>query len=72
MPYSRERELLQPTSSRKIGGHEVRDSVAIPQSHLWPIIVSVWKNYSDGNGEHPKEKNVHQQDQSGIQVEQWS
>jgi hypothetical protein len=28
----------------------VRDWVAIPQSHLWPIIVSVWKNYRDRNG----------------------
>jgi hypothetical protein len=26
--------------------------VAIPQSHLWPITVSVWKkNHRDGNGE---------------------
>jgi hypothetical protein len=30
---SRERELIEPTSSRKIG-HQVRDGVAIPQSHL--------------------------------------
>jgi hypothetical protein len=33
MPYSRERELIEPTSSRKIG-HQVRDGVVIPQSHL--------------------------------------
>jgi hypothetical protein len=34
MPYSRERELIELTSSRKIGEHELRDRVAIPQSHL--------------------------------------
>jgi hypothetical protein len=33
MPDSRERELIEPISSRKTG-HEVRDRVAIPQSHL--------------------------------------
>ena len=33
MPNSRERELIEPTSSRKTG-HQVRDGVAIPQSHL--------------------------------------
>jgi hypothetical protein len=32
-PDSRERELIEPTSSRKIG-HQVRDGVVIPQSHL--------------------------------------
>jgi hypothetical protein len=32
-PDSRERELIEPTSSRKTG-HQVRDGVAIPQSHL--------------------------------------
>jgi hypothetical protein len=30
---SREKELMEPTSSRKTG-HQVRDGVAIPQSHL--------------------------------------
>ena len=30
---SRERELIELTSSRKTG-HQVRDRVAIPQSHL--------------------------------------
>ena len=29
MPDSRERELIEPTSSRKTG-HQVRDGVAIP------------------------------------------
>ena len=33
MPNSRERELIEPTSNRKTG-HQVRDGVAIPQSHL--------------------------------------
>ena len=33
MPVSREREFVEPTSSRKTG-HQVRDGVAIPQSHL--------------------------------------
>jgi hypothetical protein len=33
MPYNRERELLEPISSRKTG-HQVRDAVAIPQSKL--------------------------------------
>jgi hypothetical protein len=33
MPYSRERELVEPTSSRKTG-HQVSDGVAIPQSKL--------------------------------------
>ena len=33
MPDSRERELIEPTYSRKTE-HQVRDGVAIPQSHL--------------------------------------
>jgi hypothetical protein len=32
MPDSRERELIEHTSSRKLG-HQVRDGVAIPQLH---------------------------------------
>jgi hypothetical protein len=32
MPY-RERELVEPTSSRK-RGHQVRDGFALPQSYL--------------------------------------
>jgi hypothetical protein len=31
MPYSGERELVEPTSSKKTG-HQVRDGVTIPQS----------------------------------------
>jgi hypothetical protein len=38
MPDNREREIIGPTSSKKTG-HQVRDGVPIPQSHLWPIIV---------------------------------
>ena len=33
MPNSRERELIEPTSSRKTG-HLMRERVAIPQSKL--------------------------------------
>jgi hypothetical protein len=33
MPYSGERELIEPTSSRKTG-HQVRNGLAIPQSKL--------------------------------------
>jgi hypothetical protein len=33
MPYTGERELIEPTSSKKTG-HQVRDGVAIPQSKL--------------------------------------
>jgi hypothetical protein len=33
MLYSGERELVEPTSSRKTG-HQVRDGFAIPQSKL--------------------------------------
>jgi hypothetical protein len=38
MPYSGERELVEPTSSRKTG-HQMREGVVIPQSKLSPIIV---------------------------------
>jgi hypothetical protein len=67
MPYTGERELVEPTSSRNTG-HQVRDGVAIPQSKLWPIIFPLWKNYRDWNGEEPEEKKVQQQSQSGIQL----
>jgi hypothetical protein len=52
---SREREVIEPTFSRKIG-HQVRDKGDIPQSHLWPIIASFWNNYRDGNEEESKGK----------------
>jgi hypothetical protein len=67
MPDSREREFSKSIASRKTG-HQVRDGVAIPQSHLWPIIVPIWKNCRDGNGEEPEEKQVQRQAQSGIQL----
>jgi hypothetical protein len=57
-PTIRRQNYLQgdrDTSSRKTG-HQVRDGVAIPQSHLWPIIVPVWKNYKDRNGEKPEKR----------------
>jgi hypothetical protein len=38
MPYIGERELVEPTSSKKTG-HQVRDGVSIPLSKLRPIIV---------------------------------
>jgi hypothetical protein len=57
MPDSRQRELIEPTSSWKTG-HQMKDGVVIPQSNLCPIIVSVEKNYRDGNGEEPEEKKV--------------
>jgi hypothetical protein len=62
MPYIGEREFVDPISSRRTG-HQVRDGVAIPQSKLWPIIVPVWKNSRDGNGEEPEEKKVQWQAQ---------
>ena len=40
MPYSGEREFVEPNSSRK-AGHQVRDGVAILQSKLQPISVPV-------------------------------
>jgi hypothetical protein len=40
MPYTQERELVEPTSSTKTG-HQVRYGVAIPQSKLSLIIVPV-------------------------------
>jgi hypothetical protein len=36
MPDIRERECKEPTFSKK-AGHQMRDGVAIIQSHLWPI-----------------------------------
>jgi hypothetical protein len=46
----------------------MREGVAIPQSKPWPIIVPVWKNYRDENGEKPEEKKVQRQTQSRIQL----
>ena len=41
---------------------------AIPQSQLRPIVVSIWKNYRDENGEEPVEKKVQGQAQIEIQL----
>jgi hypothetical protein len=40
IPYSVEREVVEPTFSRKTG-HQVRDGVAIPQSKTLTHIVPV-------------------------------
>jgi hypothetical protein len=53
MPYSREREFVELISSRKTASSEV----ALPQ-----------KNYRDGNGEEPEEKEVQQEVQRGAQL----
>jgi hypothetical protein len=73
-PGLKERDLrwnIEPTSSRKTG-YQVRDGVAIPQSHLWPINVPVWKDYRDGNREEAEEKKVQRQAQNGIQLKGMS
>jgi hypothetical protein len=44
------------------------EGVAISQSEHWPIIVLVWKNYVDGNGQEPEEKKVQWYVQSRIQL----
>ena len=44
------------------------DGAAIPQSQLWPIIASVWKNCRDRNGEELEKKEVQRQAQRGIQL----
>jgi hypothetical protein len=33
MPDSKEREIVEPTSNRKIG-HQMREGVAVPQANL--------------------------------------
>jgi hypothetical protein len=60
MLYSGERELIEPTSSRK-KEDQVRDGVVIPQSKFWPIIVPIWKNCRDANGKEPEEKKAQRQ-----------
>jgi hypothetical protein len=45
-----------------------KDGIAIPQPKLWPIIVPVWKNCRDRNGEKPVEKEAQWPAQSGIQL----
>jgi hypothetical protein len=65
MPDSRERVLIEPTSSRKTG-RQVKKGIDIPPSKLWPILVSVWKNYRDGNGKEPEVQR--QKTQCEIQI----
>jgi hypothetical protein len=67
-PGTREREFIEPTSSWKTG-HQMGEGISIPQSKLSPIIVPVWKNCKDGNGEEPEEGRVQQQAQSGNQLD---
>jgi hypothetical protein len=67
MINSKESELIESNHSRKTG-HQVKDVVDIPQSHLWPIIVPVWKNWKDRNREKPEEKKVQQQAKSGNKL----
>jgi hypothetical protein len=61
------RDIIEPTSKQEDRASNEGEG-AIPQSQLWPIIVPVWKNYRNGNGEKSKENMVHQQAQSGIQL----
>jgi hypothetical protein len=49
---------------RKLAGRPVRDRAATSPSKLWSIIVPVWKNCKDGNGDEPKKKKVQGQVQS--------
>ena len=67
-PDTRKREFIEPTSSWKTG-HQMGEGISIPQSKLSPIIVPVWKNCKDGNGEEPEEGRVQQQAQSGNQLD---
>jgi hypothetical protein len=64
------RQISAFNSSSRKAGHQVRNWVAIPQSQFWPIIIPVWKNYRDGNGENPGEKKAQQQGQSGFQLKE--
>jgi hypothetical protein len=61
------RQLVEHTFSRKTR-LQVREGVAILYSKLWPIIVPIWKDYSDRNGEEPEEKKVQVQAQHGSSL----
>lgn len=54
MPYSEERELEEPTSSRKTG-HQVKDGVAIPL--LW-LGVLTEKKKGSSKSENNKNTNI--------------
>ena len=53
-------------------GHQVKERTAIPQSKLWPIIVSFWKTCRVEKGEGPEEKKIQWQAQFGIQLKERS
>ena len=67
LPYSREKELIEPTSSQE-------DKISSEGWGCHPTVTSlthncfIWKNYRNGNGEEPEEKKVQLQAQSGIQL----
>jgi hypothetical protein len=44
----------------------VRDRIAMALLILWPIIVPLWQNCRNGNGEEPEEKKVQRQAQSEV------
>ena len=59
MPYSRERELTEPTSRKKTG-HQMRNGVAITQSKTLTHNCSCLKELQGKkNGEEPEEKEAH-------------
>ena len=67
MPDSREKELIELTSTRKTG----RASNEGGEGH--PTVTTLTHNcsclnYRDGNGEKPEEKKVQQKAQRGIQL----
>jgi hypothetical protein len=59
--------LLNPPPAGRQG---IKWGMGLPShSHISdPIIVPVWKNYRDGNGEEPEEKKVQLQAQIGTQL----
>jgi hypothetical protein len=52
----------QEVASNGIKGHQMKER-GTPLSQLWSIIVPVWKNYRDGNGEESEKKKVQEQAQ---------
>jgi hypothetical protein len=57
MPDSRERELIEPTSSRKTW-HQVRECFHPTVKSLTHNCSCLKNNCRDGNGEEPEEKKV--------------
>jgi hypothetical protein len=68
IPSSGERELVEPTSSRKTGCHHTVKTLIHNCSCLKGTILSFWV----GNGEEPEEKMVQRQAQSGILLKRRS